>query len=92
MKAADEKARASGNNRTTMEHVLYAWLTMDRDGALANALRERGVTAEVVARICRFGDQALLHRLEGLTYQEKVAMHRKLTEVLAAPDVAWPGL
>lgn len=89
--AADAKARQLGSKRVTMEHVLYAWLTMDRDGALANALRERGVTAEVVARICRFGDQAQRHRLEGLTYAEKVAMHRLLARMLAEQDVAGTG-
>ena len=89
--AADAEARRLGVTTVTMAHVLHAWLSMDREGQLAKEMRDRGVTAEVVARICRFGDQALRRQLEGLTYAEKVAMHRQLTELLAAQDVAGTG-
>jgi hypothetical protein len=92
MASAAEKARQLGVHRVTMEHVLHAWLTMDREGDLARAMHARGVTAEVVARLCRFADVELESKLAALTHADKVAMHRKLTELLAAQDVAGTGL
>jgi hypothetical protein len=91
LRAAEVKAKELGATRVTIDHVVHAWLSMDREGTLAKAMRERGVTPEVVARVCRFADAAMDERLRVLPYPEKVAMHRRLGELLAQQDVGGTG-